>query len=147
MLFGSANEGFEGSTGFEWLSRDVAEVARYVEDPRCGFVLRTGGLCDLFAGAREARSLRRLRGIPRSLPVYVFAGSDDPVHGEGKGIERLLAAYRRAGLERVDSRLYAGGRHEMFNETNRDEVVADLVAWLDRALSGGPRTAAPRSSP
>jgi alpha-beta hydrolase superfamily lysophospholipase len=148
MLFGSANEGFEGSTGFEWLSRDVEEVAKYAADPQCGFVLRAGGLCDLFAGAREARSPRRHEAIPKALPILVFAGADDPVHGGGKGIDRLLAAYRRAGLENVESRLYPGGRHEMFNETNREEVTADLLAWLERALSGGlPRTAAPRSSP
>jgi len=137
MIFGSANDPFEGPTGFEWLSRDVAEVAKYVADPKCGFVLRTGGLCNLFAGSREARSSRRLRQIPKALPVFVLSGADDPVHGEGKGIERLLAAYDKAGLERVVKRLYPGGRHEMFNETNRDEVVQDLVDWLDATLAAG----------
>jgi alpha-beta hydrolase superfamily lysophospholipase len=141
MLFGKSNEGFEGSTGFEWLSRDEVEVAKYAADPLCGFVLRTGGLCDLFAGAREARSRRRHETIPKALPIYVFAGADDPVHGGGTGIERLLAAYGRAGLENVEARLYPGGRHEMFNETNRDEVVSDLLAWFDRVLEATSRTA------
>jgi alpha-beta hydrolase superfamily lysophospholipase len=134
MIFGAANDAFEGPTGFEWLSRDAEEVAKYVADPKCGFVLRVGGLCDMFAGSREARSRNRLRQIPRGLPVVVLSGADDPVHGQGKGIERLVAAYDKAGLERVVKRLYPGGRHEMFNETNRDEVVRDLVAWLDATL-------------
>lgn len=135
MIFGAANEPFEGPTGFEWLSRDADEVAKYVEDPKCGFVVRVGGLCDMFAGAREARSRKRLAAIPRTLPVYVLSGSDDPVHGEGKGLDRLIRAYRRAGLERLVDVRYPGGRHEMFNEINRDEVVQALVDWLDATLA------------
>ena len=60
-------------------------------------------------------------------------GGDDPVHAEGTNIARLLKAYRRAGLA-VTERIYPGGRHEMFNETNRDEVLTDLIGWLGREL-------------
>jgi alpha-beta hydrolase superfamily lysophospholipase len=143
MIFGSANDPFKGPTGFEWLSRDAGEVAKYVADAKCGFVLRTGGLCDLFAGVREVRSRGRFGAIPKHLPILVFAGADDPVHGGGKGIERLLAAYAAAGLEGVSSRMYAGGRHEMFNEINRDEVTDDLLAWLDQALTRSTRRSTP----
>jgi alpha-beta hydrolase superfamily lysophospholipase len=135
LLFGSANDSFKGPTGFEWLSRDENEVARYVADPKCGFVLRVGGLCDLFAGSRQARKPSAIAAVPPGLPVYVLSGTDDPVHDDGKGLDRLLRAYRKAGLSNLTERRYAGGRHEMFNETNRDEVERDLLTWLDRTLT------------
>ncbi len=135
MIFGDANKPFDApeASGFEWLSRDVEQVRRYVDDGLCGFVLRAGSLAELFAGAREARRRASVQGIPSTLPVYVFSGSDDPVHGEEKGLNRLLASYR-GQLEQLDYKLYPGGRHEMLNETNREEVVADLTRWLARAL-------------
>jgi alpha-beta hydrolase superfamily lysophospholipase len=135
LLFGSANDPFKGPTGFEWLSRDADEVARYVADPKCGFVLRVGGLCDLFAGSRATRKPAAIAGIPKQLPLYVLSGTDDPVHDGGKGLDRLVGGYRRAGMMNVTERRYPGGRHEMFNETNRDEVERELIDWLDRTLA------------
>ena len=72
--------------------------------------------------------------IPRKLPMYIFSGGDDPVHGEEKDIDRMLAAYRAHGVEQLDYKLYPGGRHEMFNETNKEEVMQDLLTWLARHL-------------
>jgi alpha-beta hydrolase superfamily lysophospholipase len=141
LLFGSSNKPFEGqvttggATGFEWLSRDPVEVKKYVDDPLCGFVLTTGSLVDLFAGAAAAQSASCIDRIPKSLPIYCFAGSEDPVHNGRKDIKRMLATWRGAGLSRVEHRWYEGGRHEVFNETNRDEVVRDLVVWLNKVAA------------
>ncbi|MBM4203455.1 MAG: alpha/beta hydrolase [Gammaproteobacteria bacterium] len=143
LLFGNSNKPFEGpantgpsSMGFEWLSRDPVEVKKYVDDPLCGFVLTTGSLVDLFAGAAAAQSAPCIAVIPKSLPVYCFAGSEDPVH-TGKGdIERMLGMWRAAGMNHIEHRWYEGARHEVFNETNRDEVVRDLVAWLNKVTAG-----------
>jgi alpha-beta hydrolase superfamily lysophospholipase len=136
LLFAKSNEPFDGpdATGFEWLSRDPEQVRQYVDDPACGFVLRAGSLALLMAGAREARRRRFIEQVPSALPVYVFSGSADPVHDEEKGLNRLLKRYQ-ARLNQVDYRLYPEGRHEMLNETNREEVVADLVSWLQRTLA------------
>jgi alpha-beta hydrolase superfamily lysophospholipase len=129
LVFGAANDPFEGETGFEWLSRDTEQVRRYVADPFCGFVVCNGGLCDLFAGARQARQRKSIALIPKKLPIYVFSGSADPVFG-GTGLQRLEKRYRKAGIADMKVRLYEGGRHEMFNEINRDEVIDDLIGWL-----------------
>ena len=139
LLFSSSNKQWDApdATGYEWLSRDAAQVRAYVDDPLCGFVLRTGSLCDLFAGAREARRRRSIAGIPSELPVYVFSGAADPVHAEEANLKRLLARYRDR-LRKTDYRLYPEGRHEMFNETNRDDVIADLIAWLEATLERNP---------
>lgn len=134
LIFGSANKAFEDETpeptGFEWLSRDAAEVRRYVDDPMCGFVPDTGSLFDLFAGNHEAASADGVLRIPAWLPVLVFSGTADPVHGEMKNIDRLLSLYRSHGMK-VDTIFYDGGRHEMFNETNRSAVLADVTSWID----------------
>ena len=148
MIFGDANAAFDGpdATGYEWLSRDYAQVSAYVQDPRCGFVLRAGSLCDLFAGAREARRRSSIARIPSRLPVLVINGSDDPVHARGANITRMLRAYRPQ-IRRLESRLYAGARHELFNEINRETVIADVVAWLDQALAPVPPADLPARPP
>ncbi len=135
LLFGKSNEPFDGpeATGFEWLSRDQDQVQQYLDDPGCGFVLRSGSVADLMAGAREARKKNSIARIPADLPILIFSGSADPVHSEEKGLNRLLEKYRTR-VQQVDYKLYPDGRHEMLNELNRDEVVGDLVAWLKQAL-------------
>jgi len=134
LLFSSSNKAFDapGATGFEWLSRDPQEVQKYVDDEACGFVLATGSLVELFEGSRKNQQPDCLAKIPKGLPIYVFSGSEDPVHSEQKDIQRMLQAFYDQGMERIDVKWYPGGRHEMFNETNRDEVIADLIAWLNK---------------
>lgn len=132
LVFGAYNAPFEpAETRFEWLSRDAEQVAAYIADPRCGFIPTTQFYLDLFSGLRVIGQVDRVRaGARMDLPVYAIAGSEDPVGGAA-GTAALLEHYRRAGLVAVDHRIYPGGRHEMLNETNRDEVVADLLAWLE----------------
>ena len=133
-LFGNANEPFdsEAATGYEWLSRDPQEVQKYVVDEGCGFVLSCGSLLDMARGSAAARSKRALAEIPKDLPVYIFSGEDDPVHGEKADIERLVGLWREAGVQNIDLQWYEGGRHEMLNETNKQQVVQNLISWLDR---------------
>lgn len=139
LAFGAYNRPFRPArTPFDWLSRDQAEVDRYVSDPLCGFVPTVQLWIDLLdALARIARP-SHLRRVPKSLPIYVFAGACDPVSDNTKGLEKLLAAYRGAGLGQVTHRFYPGARHEPCNETNRDEVTRDLIAWLDAVITRSP---------
>ena len=118
------NAGFEPSvTPYDWLSRDAAEVAKYMADPWCGF-----------SPDFPAEEMSMLAGpptdaIPSALPILIMNGSVDPVGGEAGGAA-LAAAYRNAGVDDVRFCCYPDARHEVFNETNRDEVTADLLAWL-----------------
>ncbi len=132
LMFGDFNKPFKPArTDFDWLSRDAAEVDKYIADPLCGFDFSTQLAIDLLDALGELLGPERLACIPRSLPVYVFSGARDPV---GANIAGLIETLRAAGLN-VSSRLYPEGRHEMLNETNRAEVTADLIAFLDRALA------------
>jgi alpha-beta hydrolase superfamily lysophospholipase len=133
---GQYNEKFAPTrTSADWLSRDRVEVDKYVADPLCGFDLTVQGWIDLMGGLIAIDDPALQRRVPKNLPVYLFAGERDPVGGMGKGPRALLAAYKRAGLSRVSLKLYDGGRHEMLNEINRDQVVADLIAWLDANIA------------
>ena len=135
-LFQANNKPFDGPgvSGYEWLSRDAAEVQKYVDDPQCGFVLSVGSLSDMFQGSALTQSKSSISKIPLELPMYIFSGSEDPVHGEKADIERMVNAYRLHGIGTLDYQLYSGGRHEMFNESNKQEVIADLCSWLNRHL-------------
>jgi len=136
LLFGDANKPFESpdATGFEWLSRDPSQVGKYIDDPLCGFVLRAGSVAEMVAGSRQARSKAAIASLPAQLPVYLFSGSEDPVHSEEKGLQRILTVYRHS-FSKVTYKLYSGGRHEMLNETNRQEVIDDLARWLSTTLN------------
>lgn len=132
LSFKAFNRGFKPArTGFEWLSRDEAEVDRYVNDPYCGFRCSTGLWIDLLSAAGRFGAPERLRRIPATLPVLMIAGSEDPVSKGETGPRSLERLYRQAGLRDVTVQVYQGARHELFNDTCRDQVTADLVAWLD----------------
>lgn len=126
------NAGFEHRTGYEWLSRDDAEVDAYVADPWCGFDLPEQLVPSLFAPAVRLADPAVLAEIRSDLPVLITSGSDDPLAGGGELIELLAQRYRDAGVADVTVTLYPGARHEILNETNRDEVTADIIAWLSR---------------
>jgi len=135
LSFGAFNKPFQPTrTRFDWLSRDGAEVDKYTADPRCGFIASTQLWIDLLDAIGDVTSRARQARIPKRLPIYVIAGSRDPVSDNTKSLEQLLSAYRAAGLERVSHRFYDGARHEIFNETNREEVTRELIAWLDGVI-------------
>ncbi|KYF77331.1 hydrolase, partial [Sorangium cellulosum] len=124
MSFDSFNKLFAPArTPFDWLSRDRAEVDGYMADPRCGFPATVSLWIDLLDALVDIARPERQARIPKDLPVYVFSGSRDPVGGPLRGVTQMIEAYRAAGLRRVTPRIYPGGRHEMLNEINREEVV------------------------
>lgn len=130
------NAGFEHRTGFEWLSRDEAEVDAYVGDPWCGFETPPETIPMLFGQAGRLADPAELGKIRPDLPILVASGSDDPLAGGGDLVQLLGQRYRDAGITDVTVQVYPGGRHEILNETNRDEVTADIVAWLTAHLPG-----------
>jgi alpha-beta hydrolase superfamily lysophospholipase len=131
----SINARFEPArTPYDWLSREPAEVDRYIADPFCGIRFTPDSQAS-FVTLRERRlDAETLAKIKQGLPVYIFVGDADPVNDDLKRLTPLVDAYKAAGLE-VTLKVYPGGRHEMLNETNRDEVVADLRGWLDRTVA------------
>jgi len=135
-LFKDFNKPFSDKPGFEWLSRDPAEVARYTSDPLAGFAFSNELVRDFFVGLVRLRDPAREAHIPKGLPVLVIQGEKDPVGENLKGTQALLDRLKALGLTRVENHFYPGARHEVLNETNRDEVQRDVIAWLSRNGAG-----------
>ena len=121
-------------TPFDWLSRDTAEVDKYMADLRCGFLFTARGYYDMFTGLKSLSRLHRLAALPGNLPVLFISGDADPIGTQGKGVNTVAQQFRDAGVRDVTVRLYPGARHELFNETNRDEITAELIDWLNRHM-------------
>jgi alpha-beta hydrolase superfamily lysophospholipase len=128
------NEGLKPQrTPYDWLSRDNAEVDKYIADPFCGIRFTPESQAS-FVTLRERRlDAEALAKVKPGLPVYIFVGDADPINARLERLTPLVDAYKTAGLN-VTLKVYPGGRHEMLNETNRAEVVRDLKAWLDRTV-------------
>ena len=124
------NAGFEHRTGYEWLSRDEAEVDKYVADPLCGFDVPEATMGQLFSHVGLISNPEILKGIRHNLPLLIVSGDADPLAGGGQLIELLGQRYREAGLHEVTVSLYPQARHEVFNETNRAEIIGAGVDWV-----------------
>jgi alpha-beta hydrolase superfamily lysophospholipase len=132
MWFGDFNKPFQPArTAFDWLSRDPQEVDAYVADPLCGFMFTTQLAIDVLDALPYLSSPASLEPIRKDMPIYVFSGERDPV---GANIQGLIGALKAAGFTRLTTHIYPGARHETLNETNRDEVTRDLIAWLDAVV-------------
>ncbi len=118
-------------TPADWLSRDEAVVNAYVADPRCGLTFTSGFWMDLLDGLKRISQASTYQNTPSQLPLYLFAGDKDPVGDYGKGVKEVHERYEKAGVKDLQLKLYPGARHETLNETNRDEVVNDLLQWLE----------------
>ena len=131
MSFGSYNDNFKPlRTKFDWLSRDNSEVDKYITDPYCGAVFTAGFYYDFLEGLKEIEKQENMDKVPKDLPIYMFSGAKDPVGKEGKGVRDLYDSYKSMGVKDVLIKLYKGGRHEMLNEINREEVMENLVKWI-----------------
>jgi alpha-beta hydrolase superfamily lysophospholipase len=132
LVFGAYNRQFApAKSEFDWLSRDQAEVQKYVSDPLCGFVCPNSFFVELLTALSSLWKPANEAQIRKDLPVYLLSGMRDPVGKNGKGVIALYERYVKLGMQDVTIKLYPDGRHEMFNETNRQEVYRDLIQWLD----------------
>ena len=122
-------------TDYDWLSRDQAVVDAYVADPLCGFGIDTESAKAMFAGARRLADPAQLAALRSGLPVYIAVGEADPVNGALTVLTPLTDRLAAAGLTDVTVVTYPEARHEVLNETNSDEVIASLVAWVDRVAA------------
>lgn len=132
LTFGSYNKAFApAATDFDWLSRDAAEVQAYVDDERCGEVFTAGFYADLLGGVNSLPKMAAR--TPVDLPILFLSGDQDPVGGET--VREVVGWYRDAGVRDVTLEIYPEGRHELLNDTVRDEVTERIIGWLDEHLT------------
>lgn len=123
-----------GETGFEWLSRDKELTDKLRDDKYMKNIFTYAGYLDMFSGMKEVSDKKWAYSVPKDLPIYIFSGTEDPVGDYSKGVRQVSNRLRAAKCEDVTMRLYEGGRHEMLNETNREEVYKDLLNWMNKRL-------------
>ncbi|MBU3130069.1 alpha/beta hydrolase [Clostridium tagluense] len=135
LSFGNYNNSFKPNrTAFDWLSRDNKQVDKYIDDPFCGTVFTAGFFYDFLGGLKRIADPREIENVPKDLPIYIFSGDKDPVGKNGKGVLKLIKTYKEHGMVDLTYKLYKDGRHEMLNEINREEVIADVIKWLNASL-------------
>ena len=132
VAFGSYNKRIKAPVNqFAWLSSDDQVCLAYAADPKCGFPFTAGGFRDLFTGLEEVTSPDWPGRVPKDLPVFLFAGDQDPVGAYGAGPAQVAESLRAAGVRDVTLTLYPGMRHECHNEIGREKVYETLLNWLD----------------
>jgi alpha-beta hydrolase superfamily lysophospholipase len=135
QMFASFNTPFApAKTGFEWLSRDEAEVQKYADDPWCGFPFSNGLVRDFMKGLRDMWQPDKEACIPKDLPILIVSGSLDPVGGNTQAVMPLIERYRSNGIQDLAYRFYPEARHEILNEVNRDKVQQGILDWLNTHL-------------
>lgn len=135
LAFGSYNKIYDNpKTEYDWLSRDESNVQKYIDDPLCGFIPSCSLFRDMMTGVKFITNKKNLTAMNKDMPVYFMSGDMDPVGECGKGVQKAYNNFLEAGMKDVSIKLYPGGRHEMLNEINKDEVYTDILAWLDSKI-------------
>lgn len=118
------------TTKFDWLSRDNKLVESYISDPFCGFICTTSFYINLIDLSLASSNIKGVTRTNKELPIYIISGSKDPVSSYGKEIKTLYDFYIKLKFKDVSFKLYEGGRHEILNEINKEEVYKDIINWL-----------------
>lgn len=126
----------KGADKNAWLTRDTAVVERYNNDKYCNYIFTVSGYRDLFRMLAEVSDESWASSVPTDLPILLISGEDDPVGGYGKGVCKVAGALTHAGAGRLTTILIPGARHEILNETDREETYAVIDGWLSELLSG-----------
>ncbi len=132
LSIGAYNNAFKPCrTGSDWICRDEGVVDAYLADPLCSFQTTAGMNHAMMKGLQYLAKRKNMKKMDKDTPVYFFAGDQDPVGAMGKGVRKVARWFEEVGVKDVTVKLYPGGRHEMLNETNKDEVFGDVLAWLE----------------
>lgn len=134
MAFGLYNKRCEGRTAFDWLSVNKENIDRYIADDYCGFMFTVSGFKNLFELLKFVNESKWFGAVPAVLPMYLIAGTEDPVGLYGKGVEAVYNKLKESGHNNVDIKLYDGLRHEIHNEDSRFTVYADIIKWCDSLM-------------
>lgn len=117
-------------TAFDWLSANEENVDKYMADSLCGFTFTVNGFRTVFTLISRTNSEENLKKMPRELPVKFLAGEEDPVGNYGAGVKKAYSDFEKAGMKKISIKLYPGGRHEIFNEKNKEQICEELYPWI-----------------
>lgn len=136
LAFGSYNKRIKNvKTSNDWLSVNEDNVKKYNKDKFCTFIFTVNGYQTLFDVLKFIQKKSNYSRIPKKLPLFFIAGEEDPVGGYGKNVLKVATQYKECGVNEVETKLYAGDRHEILNEDDRKNVYEDVCSWLMKHIS------------
>ena len=134
LAFGAYNKRFGGRTKFDWLSKDEGNADAYIADPLCGIPFTLNGFYALFDVLGAACAKKTVAATPSALPVLFVSGADDPVGDYSKGVQKVYKKFRKLG-KNAQIKLYDGCRHEILNDISREQVVSDIISFIEANLT------------
>ncbi len=135
VAFGSYNNSFKPiRTNYDWLTRVPETVDAYIADPMCGFTCTSRLYADMMQGLMMITDKKNIDKMNKETPVLFISGSMDPVGENGEGVKRAYAYFLASGMKDVTLKLYDGARHELLNETNKAEVMNDVLNWINEKI-------------
>tara|TARA_B100000809_G_scaffold97360_1_gene95896 strand:- start:21838 stop:22773 length:936 start_codon:yes stop_codon:yes gene_type:complete len=135
LFFTQFNKKFKPNrTKVDWISSDENQVDLFEADPLRIEDFSLSVFLDLLKGSKKVNQVSTFKSTPKNLPLFIFSGDKDPVGEMGKGVEKVTNKYQKAGINDITLKLYKGGRHEMLNEVNKNEVEQDVINWLSEKI-------------
>ena len=134
LAFGSYNARTEKKTEFDWLSVNKANVEKYLADELCGFPFTVSAMNDLITLTSLCNTEKWACSVPKSLPIYLVAGGEDPVGEYGEGVKKVCRMLHLAGAKNVKIKLYRGARHEILNEACFPTVCEDILKFTEKVI-------------
>jgi alpha-beta hydrolase superfamily lysophospholipase len=136
LTFGAWGKSVAGRrTEFDWLSRDPAEVDKYIADPLCGFDASVSLWLDIFELTFRAPKKIHLDGLPQQMPIHLVGGGQDPATDRGKAVTWLSNHLKSWGFSRITTQIYQDMRHETLNEIGADAAITAFADWCDEAIA------------
>ncbi|MBB3396334.1 MULTISPECIES: alpha/beta hydrolase [unclassified Rhizobium] len=136
LTFGTWGKSIAGRrTDFDWLSRDPAEVDKYIADPLCGFDASVSLWLDIFELTFRAPRMTHLERLPKQTPIHLVGGGQDPATDGGKAVIWLSNHLKARGFSRITTQIYQDMRHETLNEIGADAAIAAFADWCDEAIA------------
>ena len=131
LTFGSYSKRIKKKkTKFDWLSHDEKIVDDYIKDRLCGYISPIDFYYNFFGGLKNLYKPKKLENISKSLPILIISGEMDPIGKYGRLVEKLYKQYKSLNMENVTLRLIEDCRHEILNETNKEEVYDYIYNWI-----------------
>jgi len=135
VFFSEFNKKFKPNrTKVDWISSDEKQVDLFEADPYRIEDFSLSVFLDILKGSKEINKQLTFNSTPKNLPIFIFSGDKDPVGEMGKGVKKVINQYKKAGINDLTSKIYEGGRHEMLNETNKEEVEQDVINWINQRV-------------
>lgn len=135
LSLGNYNRKFKpAKTPHDWLTRDGEQTRKYEEDEYCRFMFTAGAYRDLFSVILKDEAAEKAKAVRNDMPLLILGGEKDPVGQNTKGVRLVYKWYDEAGCPDITLGFYDGARHEILNETNREEVYQDILDWVERHI-------------